>query len=143
MFVSGALLCGWLVAFFDGAAGLPEPARMGARMLFLKPGMNRREVESVLDLGGRFATGAWSTGFSSWDYSIGPDCRLSLVYSHSFRREQGSLWEARLTRGQKTLGRVFDPKVLERSDVKRIDIDPKLVEEAIRALQNQKGPNPK
>jgi hypothetical protein len=141
MFVSSALFWGLLVRFLDGDKVVPELC-IQVRMLFLKPGIDQAEVESVLRLGRRLPNGGFGNlRWFSWDYSIGDNHNLTLDYRYDFRRDKWLLHEAKLTRGPKTVMRVSSPTAVKRNDGK--GIDPKLLEEVIRAVQHQKAPSSK
>jgi hypothetical protein len=143
MFASGALLLGLFVPLLDCDSGLPEPACIQVRMLFFQPGMGQKAVESVLSFGRRFPNGGFGNlRWWCWEYSIGREHELRLTYRYDFQSGKSLLDEAELFRGQVRIMRVSFVKTGEHEDAPK-GIDPKLLEDVLRAIQDQKPPKSK
>jgi hypothetical protein len=106
MSLSSTLLWCLLIAMPDGKMVLPEPITVRFRMLFLKPGMEKEQVEAVLGLRNRFSLVSGTLLWSFKEYSLGHNHTLGLDYSYNSGRERWLLRFAELRWGRKLVARV-------------------------------------
>jgi hypothetical protein len=131
--LTSALLAGLVIPLGTDPPKVPTVASVQLRMILVKPGMSETEARAALGL-------RWETGFTpamgglsfSTEYMIGTRHTLELTYFHTSEKEGFVLTRATLFQGSRRVASVPAPDPASR-------LDPKLVEDVIRAIQQGSG----
>ena len=137
--VSAVFLWGLFAPLGHDQQIVPEAMAFRVRILFLKKGMAGDDVERMLGLRGRISTGHANLFGSTNVYAIGSDDTLILQYVVDSKRKKSVLREAILMRGQHIVARVPAVKRDTEKESMLKGVDPKLIKEALDALQGRRN----
>jgi hypothetical protein len=130
--LTSALLAGLVIPLGTDPPKVPTVPSVQLRMILVKPGMNSAEAEAVLGVRNQLGFTVMGSLAASTDYQIGTRHTLSLIYQYESEKSGFLLSRATLFQGKRLVASVPGPDPASR-------LDPKLVEDVIRAIQHGSG----